>query len=78
MYTKLLKTFLGKSKVCDMKITSGAFDKSIYDGNTILLGIENENKKHRWINIGGDKICSFLTDDDIFIYFKYGSEFNTL
>ena len=47
---------------------SGAFDKSINDGNTILFEISNEKNKHRWIYFGGDKICSFVTDDDFFKY----------
>ena len=48
---------------------SGAFDKSIYDGNTTLLETSNENNKHRWVYIGGDKICSFVTYDDIYNHF---------
>ena len=47
---------------------SGAFDKWIYDGNTILFEESNENKKHRWIYIGGDKFCSFITYDDFYRY----------
>ena len=44
---------------------SGAFDKSVFDGNTILLKISEENGKHRYVYIGGDMICSFLTKDNI-------------
>ena len=61
--TKQLRTFLGRSEVCDMTRMSGAFEKSLFDGNTILLEIGEENDKHRWVYIGGDKICCFLTDD---------------
>ena len=58
-----METFLGKSKTCDMTLMSGAFDKSVFDGNTILLEISEENPKHRYVNIGGNMICSFLTND---------------
>ena len=47
---------------------SGAFDKSVFDGNTILLKISEENGKHRYVYIGGDMICSFLTSDNIYKY----------
>ena len=45
---------------------SGAFDKSVFDGNTILLKIGEEKDKHRYLFIGGDIICSFLTNDIIY------------
>ena len=45
---------------------SGAFDKSIFDGNTILLKISEENDKYRVLYLGGDMICSFLTKDKIY------------
>ena len=51
-----------------MTRTSGAFDKSIYDGSTISLKIGEQTVKHRWVYIVGDKICSFLTDDDLYKY----------
>ena len=51
-----------------MKAMSGAFDKSVFDGNTILLKISEENDKHRYVYISGDKICSFLTDDKFYKY----------
>ena len=44
---KPLETFLGKSEVCDMTLMSEAFDKSVFDGNTILLKIVK-----KLINIG--------------------------
>ena len=65
LYIKPLKTFLGKSEVCDMTIFSGALDKSVFEGNTILLKLSEENSKHRYVYIVGDMICSFLTNDDI-------------
>ena len=48
-----------------MTAMSGAFDKSVFDVNTILLEICEENDKHRCLYIGGDMICSFLTNDKI-------------
>ena len=39
-----------------------------YDGNNILLKISDEKDRHRWVYVGGDKVCSFLTDDDIYKY----------
>ena len=36
---KPLERFLGKSQLCEMTMFSGAFDKSIFDGNTILLKV---------------------------------------
>ena len=65
---KPLEIFLGKSKVWDMALMSGAFDNSIFDENTILLKISEENDKHRYVYIGGDMICSFLTNDNIYKY----------
>ena len=43
------KIFLGKSESCLMTAMSGAFDKLVFDGNTILLKISEENIKHRYI-----------------------------
>ena len=47
---------------------SGALDKSVFDGETILLKISEENDKHRCFYIGGDMICSFLTNLNIYKY----------
>ena len=62
------ETFLGKSQLCDMTEFSRARDKEIFDGNTILLKIGQENNKNRFVYIVGDMTCSFLTDDEIYIY----------
>ena len=43
--------FLGKSKLCDLTLMSGAFGKSVFDRNPILLKIKEENDKHRSIYI---------------------------
>ena len=56
---KPLEIYLGKSEVCDRTLMSGALDKAVYDGNTILLKISGENDKCRYLYIGGDMICSF-------------------
>ena len=63
-----METFIGKSEDCEMTKFSGARDKEVFDGNTILLKIGQENNKHRYVYIGGDKVCSFLTKDRIFKY----------
>ena len=40
---KPMKIILGKSRVCNMTMFSGALNKSVFDGNTILLKISEEN-----------------------------------
>ena len=60
-----LRTILGKSESCEMTKISADYDKKIFDGNTILLNMSEENDKHSWVYIGGDKVRSFRTDDDI-------------
>ena len=44
-----METFLGKSQLYDMTEFSGAEDKEVFDGNTFLLKISEENNKHRYI-----------------------------
>ena len=44
-----LRIFLGKSQVCDMTIFSRVFNKSVFDGNTILLEISEENNRHKYV-----------------------------
>ena len=63
-----METFLGKSKSCSMTAMSGAFDKSCFDGNTILLKVGIENGKNKYVYIGGDMVCSFMTSDNIYEY----------
>ena len=63
-----MEMFLGKSQVCNMTVFSGAKDKKVFDGNTILLKISEENGKHKYVYIGGDMVCSFMTSDDIYDY----------
>ena len=63
-----METCSGKSQLCDVTEFSGARDKELIDGNTILLKIGEENIKHRFVYIGGDLICSFLTNDRIYKY----------
>ena len=63
-----MEIFLGKSESCEMTAFSGAFDKSFFDGNTILLKVSEENDKHRYVYIRGDQVCSFLINDKIYKY----------
>ena len=65
-FVKPLGIFLGKSHTCYMTIMSRALDKSVFDGNTILLKIGEEKNKNKNVYIGGDTICSFLTNDTIY------------
>ena len=43
----------------------------MFDGINILLIISEENDKHRYAYIGGDMICSFLTNDMIYKYISH-------
>ena len=63
-----MESFLGKSQSCTMTAISGAFDKGFFDGNTILLKVAIENGKNKYVYIGGDMVCSFLTSDNIYEY----------
>ena len=63
-----MEIFVGKSQLCNMTEFSGAEDKELFNGNNILFGIGKENKKHRYVYIGGDMVCSFLTNDRIYKY----------
>ena len=65
---KPLEIFSGKSQVCEMTMFSGAFDKSLFDGNTILLKVSEECNRHRYVYIGGDMLYSFLTNDNNYKY----------
>ena len=67
-YVKPMRIFLGKSQVCNMTMFSGAFDKKVFHGKTILLKIGEENGKHKYVYIGGDMVCSFMTSDNIYEY----------
>ena len=63
-----METFLGKSESCAMTALSGAFNKGCFNGNTFLLKVGIENGKHKYVYIGGDIICSFMTSDIIYEY----------
>ena len=63
-----METFIVKSLCCDMTEFSVAGNKEVFDGNTILLRVHEENDKHRYVYIGGDMACSFLTNDRIYKY----------
>ena len=60
-----METILGKSQSCTMTAISRAFDKACFDGITILLKVGIENGKNKYVYIGGDMVCSFLTSDNI-------------
>ena len=63
-----METFLGKSQSCTMTALSGAFDKGCFDGNTILLKVGIENGRNKYVYIGGDMVCFFMTSDNIYEY----------
>ena len=63
-----IETFIGKSQLCNMTRFSGARDKEVFNGNTILLEVGKENNKHKYVYIGGNMVCSFLTNDRIYKY----------
>ena len=65
---KPLEIFLGKSESCMMTAYSRAFNKPVFDGNTLLLKISEETNKHRYIYVKGNLVCSFLTNDKIYKY----------
>ena len=54
-----------KSQECNMTMSSRAFDEKVFEGNTILLKISEENQKHKYVYIGGDMVCSFMSSDNI-------------
>ena len=62
---KPIEIFFGKSQVCNMTVFSGARDKKVFDGNTILLKISEENGKHKYVYMRGDMVCSFMTSEKI-------------
>ena len=63
-----MENFIGKSEYCNVTEFSGAWDKKVFNGNKILLKVSEENNKNRYVYIGGDMVCSFLTRDKIYKY----------
>ena len=53
-----------------MTAMSGAFDRRVFDGNTILLKISEERNRHRYVYICGNMVYPFLTNDNIYEYFR--------
>ena len=51
-----------------MTAMSGAFDRMVFDGNTILLNISEECNRHRYVYIGGNMVSSSLTNDKLYEY----------
>ena len=66
--TNPMEIFLGESESCKMTAISGAFDKKCFEGNTILLKVGIENGKNKYVYIGGDMVCSLMTNDNIYEY----------
>ena len=56
--------FIGKSKVCEMTQFSEANDSSDFDGNTLLIEVED----NKYVYISGLEITKFKTDDKIIEY----------
>ena len=44
-----MQIFIGKTQRCNMEKFSGAEDKKVFDGNTILLEIGKEKNKHKYV-----------------------------
>ena len=65
---KPLEIFFGKSESCLMTAMSGAFDKPVFDGNTNFLKNGEEKEENRYLYIGDDMVCSFLTNNKIYKY----------
>ena len=63
---KPMEIFIGKSKLCDMTEFSEKRIKQCL--MVILFEIGIETNKHRYVFIGGDILCSFLTIDRIYKY----------
>ena len=51
-----------------MTVMSGALDKSVLDGTTVLLKISEECGRHRYSYIRGNVVCYFLINDDMYKY----------
>ena len=65
---KPMEIFLGKSQSCSMMALSGASEKGCFDRNTIFFKVGIESEKHKYVYIGGDMVCSFMTSDNIYEY----------
>ena len=46
---KPMRTFLGESQVCNRTMFPGALNKSVFDGNTILLKTSEEKDRHKYV-----------------------------
>ena len=57
-----------ESKICNVTCIPGAFEKSVFDGRIFLLEVSEEKIEHRYVYVGGDKICSFGTNDNNYKY----------
>ena len=61
LFFQIKNIFIGKSNACLLTDFSGAGDKIVFDGNTLLL--ECETSEH--VYIPGLEIFQFKTDDKI-------------
>ena len=61
-----------------MTAIGGAFGKSVFVGNTILLKISQENDRHGYAYFGGYMVSSFLTIDKIYEYISNMGNNHTL
>ena len=63
-----IETLLGKSQLCNKTDFSGGKNREVFYGNSILLKVSEEKNIYRYVYIGGDMVCSFLTNDEIYKY----------
>ena len=68
LYIEPLQTLIGKSHVCDLIDFSGACDREVFNGITVLLKVGDACGQHKLIYIGGVMVCSFLTLGFIYKY----------
>ena len=62
---KPLETFFGRCDETNVLIKLGSLEDSVFNGNTNLSEISEENIKNRYVYIGGDKKYCFVTNDHI-------------
>ena len=51
-----------------MTMFSRALNRSVFDGNTFLPKVGEENGTHKCVYFEGDMVCSFMTSDNIHDY----------
>ena len=63
-----VRLFLSKSESCEMTALSATFDKTEFDEIIVSFEIGEEDGKRRYVYIGGDMICPFLTYEKFYKY----------